>query len=264
MSSHSLLLEILHLKACQDWRMKMSPSPNCLAGYQRVKSLFCSLIVLLIWKPSPMTAPQPSLTGAVAGGGTATLYCSSLPGLTYHDLLLRRCFPTFCAVLCVPSRLLPLCTLPLLTRSPEAPNTNSASLALGLCPHLQTLLPEVSGFPVASRAGLCCPGGRCGDRKAGWLWCEGLRAWLPRLAEPELLLAVSHSVHRGGQAESSGSFGYHSNKDFLLHRSMRCLLSQPLQGPKVQHISLDVSSCYLNGSCGVHNERKAPIKHLGF
>lgn len=36
----------------------------------------------------------------------------------------------------------------------------------------------------------------------------------------------------GGWAQKSGSFGYHSNKDFLLHRSTRCFLSHPFQRPK--------------------------------
>lgn len=118
-----------------------------------VKSLFCSLTVLLTWMPSSVTAPQPSLTGTVTGARVATHGRSPLlspSGFTFHHLLLGRCFPTFLAVLCVPFSLLPPHPLPLLTRSPEAPNTNSVSLSLGLSPHLQVLLMVVPGLPVAS------------------------------------------------------------------------------------------------------------------
>lgn len=43
--------------------------------------------------------------------------------------------------------------------------------------------------------------------------------------------ASEHSRFGGGQAQKSGPFGYHSNKDFLLHRSTCCFLSCPLHRP---------------------------------
>lgn len=96
--------------------------------------------------------------------------------------------------------------------------------------------------------------------------CEGLRAACLGLLSQSCSLLCPVSVHSrfgGGQTQKSVPLGYHSNKDFLLHRSTCCFLSHPLQRPKAQRISLNVGSCYLNGSCEVYNGKKAPIKHLG-